>query len=459
MLALTDSLSTRVLFSSGVVERIWDALNGNLRIVSTFDLDRHLDHRKWPVGPGETSIADVRAVVDEGELGAWDRLRRSVDHQLDARIGFYPTAVRHSMIHGFSRERMKWFNSKTFFNKSLAWPFPRSRFLLESMVRWMYGSRRFVHPALERYLAANCSALVLGNLQLHTAQPLILGAQRLGLPIIGNIGSWDHPVGKGVVYPRCRRYLVQNRYMFDALVQHHGIDPDRITITGWPQLDVCARRRTREEYLSLARRMGLDPTLPTVMYCGNSESNAPYEVAYLRRFVSWWEEKGRKRFNLLVRPHPRYLIRDRWKEVFAWLGDKPGIGLQAPSYDDIEDLALLLQHVAAVMTNAGTILLDGIVNRRPVVCVLYDEGAPAGSRYAQDNVVGDHYRALMRSRAFYRAHDFDESIAALERALHDPAELDAARKTIVRELVGEVDGRSGDRVAGAIVQAIETAAR
>ena len=33
---------------------------------------------------------------------------------------------------------------------------------------------------------------------------------------------------------------------------------------------------------------------------------------------------------------------------------------------------------AAVVTNAGTILLDAIVNDRPTVCVLWDEGARAG---------------------------------------------------------------------------------
>ena len=39
---------------------------------------------------------------------------------------------------------------------------------------------------------------------------------------------------------------------------------------------------------------------------------------------------------------------------------------------------MLLQHADAVVANAGTILLDALVNDRPAVCVLYDEGAPAG---------------------------------------------------------------------------------
>ncbi len=64
---------------------------------------------------------------------------------------------------------------------------------------------------------------------------------------------------------------------------------------------------------------------------------------------------------------------------------------------------MLLQHADAVVANAGTILLDALVNDRPAVCVLYDEGAPAGESWAAKNVVGKHYEELAASGAFYRA--------------------------------------------------------
>ncbi len=47
-------------------------------------------------------------------------------------------------------------------------------------------------------------------------------------------------------------------------------------------------------------------------------------------------------------------------------------------FTDFETLATILQHCACVVANAGTILLEAVVNDRPAVCVLYDEGAPPG---------------------------------------------------------------------------------
>ena len=125
------------------------------------------------------------------------------------------------------------------------------------------------------------------------------------------------------------------------------------------------------------------------------------------------------------------------------------------AYTDLETLATLLQHVDCVVANAGTILLDSLVNDRPAVCVLYDEGAPAGERHAAlKNVTGAHYEELVDSAAFYRADRFEEVVAGIERALADPGELAAERARVAREVVGEVDGRAAERVVDAIAGSV-----
>jgi hypothetical protein len=102
----------------------------------------------------------------------------------------------------------------------------------------------------------------------------------------------------------------------------------------------------------------------------------------------------------------------------------------------------------------GTILLDSLVNDRPAVCVLYDEGAPAGESWALKNVSGEHYKSLIESEAFYRAGRFEDVIAGIERALAQPGELAAERARVARAVVGDVDGRAAQRVTSAIVEAI-----
>jgi CDP-glycerol glycerophosphotransferase (TagB/SpsB family) len=167
--------------------------------------------------------------------------------------------------------------------------------------------------------------------------------------------------------------------------------------------------------------------------------------------LTWWDDAGRDRFQLLFRPHPR----DKdWRERFGAARAREGVFVQEPSYTDLDDLAALLQHGDAVVCNAGTILLDALVNDRPVVCVLYDEGAPPGESWAAKNVIGEHYKELAASGAFHRAESFEEVVAGVERALARPEELAESRRRVVGEVVGEVDGRAAERVADAIVDAV-----
>ena len=128
--------------------------------------------------------------------------------------------------------------------------------------------------------------------------------------------------------------------------------------------------------------------------------------------------------------------------------------MQEPRYTDLETLATLLQHGDCVVSNAGTILLDGLVNNRPAVCVLYDEGAVPGESWAAKNVTGKHYEELIESHAFYRATTFDEVTAGIERALARPDELAGERARVSGEIVGRVDGRAAERVVDAALAAL-----
>jgi len=184
---------------------------------------------------------------------------------------------------------------------------------------------------------------------------------------------------------------------------------------------------------------------------GNTPTNAPYEARFVERLVAWWTAGPHERFQLLFRPHPRD---SEWRERFAAALGHPGSAVMEPSYADLESLALLLQHGDCVVANAGTILLDSLVNDRPAVCVLYDEGAPPGESWAAKNVGGEHYKQLVASEAFHRARDFDEVAAGIERSLANPGELAAERRRVTLEVVGEVDGHAADRVVEAIVSAL-----
>src|SRR5204862_4177962 len=132
-------------------------------------------------------------------------------------------------------------------------------FLERPIARWYCSPRvRHVPPARLERMRSECSGLVVTNRQARVSMPLMLAARRLGLPVIGNVASWDHQVGKGVLSPGLDRYLVQNEIMRADLERYHGIDPARVVVTGWPQSDVYHRARSFGEYAELLGPLGLD---------------------------------------------------------------------------------------------------------------------------------------------------------------------------------------------------------
>jgi hypothetical protein len=456
LLLLTDSLSTRVFFSSGIVQRVWLYTNGTMDIVALYDIDSVFSYRQWL----DDSCKDLKVISSKEYLGISsanpkDFVCRQLDKVLDKYFGFFPLAVRFCVLHKYHLERLKKKHPNSFLNLSLAFPLPRSEILFTLLKKWFFSKYRFVPQNVRNALLTQVSVIITSNLQTVALQNYLNGAYQHRIPVIGHIGSWDHPVGKGVIFPYCKNYIVHNMYMYEKLVEQHDIKPENITISGWPQMDPFAIKRSISDFESLLQSYGLDPGLPCILIAGNSEGNAPYEPAFVERFVGWWiNEDRKKQYSLIFRPHPRDIIKENWKKRFGFLLGKKNIYVQSANYADIDVLSLLLQHVRCVITNAGTILLDSLVNDRPVVCVLYDEGGPADCRFAKNNVVGDHYKSLLKSGAFTLAYSFEDVLLGVGDAIMRPERLKEDRKKIANEIAGVVDGKSGERVANIIIKAI-----
>ena len=443
-LVLPDQLSIRLFFDTGIVDGLHERLGARLLVIFL------ADSREWEPRLGDIASLSAEELVPV-RVPSPERAHRRLDRALDAQLGYYPLAIRLNERLGFHRERMAPGHPNWMLDSARGGRLPRWSILERAMLRWHFGRTRYVPRALSQRMRTECEALVLSNVQPRSAVPFLLGARRLGLPIVAHVASWDHTVGKGVIAPFCERYVVQNRGMRDDLARYHGIGPDRVVVTGWPQTDVYHRRRPREAFDSLLGSYGLDAALPVVAVMGNTPSNAPFEGRLVERVVDWWESVGRGRMSLLFRPHPRD---EQWRTRFAAALGREGIHVQEASFTDLEVLATVLQHVDCVVANAGTVLLEALVNDRPAVCVLYDEGAPPGESWALANVSGEHYRELAESDSFYRADRFEDVVAGIERALADPGELADERRRVAREVVGDVDGRAAERVVEGIARTL-----
>ncbi|HEU0304985.1 MAG TPA: CDP-glycerol glycerophosphotransferase family protein [Gaiellaceae bacterium] len=449
-LVFPDPLTTRLFVETRLLARLAERLGDRLQVVF---LEPRAKASSWADTEG-LQVAYYDDLFPERVPPA-ERVFRRLDAMLERRLGFWPLAIRFNNRYGFHVERMAHGHGNPFLDLDHADPLPRWGWIERAMLGWYFSPRRYVPSALLDAMRGDCALAVVANMQTPAVAPVLNGARRLGIPTVGYVASWDHAVGKGVISSRIGWYVVQNDVMRYDLRTYHGVDPARVIITGWPQSDYFHERRPREEFEALARRHGLDPGRPVVLVMGNTPTNTPYEPLFFERLLDWWEASGaRNRFSLLFRPHPRDR---RWEERFAIAMGREGAAVERADEADIVSLAVMLEHGACVVSNAGTILLDALVNDRPAVCVLYDEGAPAGENWAAKNVLGVHYRELMSSTAFYRATSFDEVTAAIERALEHPGELSGERRRVAREVVGELDGQAGERVVDAIVARAEKA--
>jgi len=444
-LVLPDPFPTRVFVDCGIVEKLAARLSGRLHIVLALPRAEAL---AWVPRLGGVSWEVGEDLFPE-RVGIVERIARRLDGALDRNVGYYPLSVRHSLRHGFNRERMRPGHPNIFLDSARTGRLPESESLDRLVGVWLFSRHRHTSKVLVTRMRDDCSGLVVANVQSLQAVPYLNAARRLRLPVVGYVASWDHTVGKGIVSPHVDRYVVQNAVMRDDLVRHHAIAADRVVATGWPQTDVFARKRPRAEYDVLLAGLGLGPSRRVVLVAGNTPTNAPYEGRFVERLVAWSSSvPPAERPQLLFRPHPR----DReWRGRFASALTAEDVAVQEPSYTDLDLLATLLQHVDCVVCNAGTILLDALANDRPAVCVLYDEGAPTGEQHAALNVTGKHYEEVIASNAFLRAADFEGVVAGIERSLTSPDEFAEERLCVAREVMGEVDGHAADRVVDAIV--------
>ena len=225
---VADPLTARTFFDCRIVERLAARLGERLRVAFTFR------------GPMRMSGPHVRRGVRTiGDL--------------------YPTPCRPSVPRGVpiagstsrsgtSRSR----SGSTCVTASIGadaarTPEPASRFeprrpapvrprVEQAMRRWHFSPRRRRAPCGVAWRRAARPRPLEPPDAIRDAF-IVLG-RRLGLTAVGYVASWDHTVGKGVIWNGLERYVVQNERMREDLVRYHDVDRGRIVVTGWPQADV-----------------------------------------------------------------------------------------------------------------------------------------------------------------------------------------------------------------------------
>ena len=242
-------------------------------------------------------------------------------------------------------------------------------------------------------------------------------ARKLGIRTGICVASWDNLTGKGLLRFVPDRVFVWNDIQRGELEEMHGIPHDRIVLTGAQRFDEWFDRSPSTAPDEFARKVGVDPRRPFILYLCSSPFIAPDEVGFVQRWAGALradKSAALREVGLLVRPHPQN--GRQWHGVdLAAYGNAsiwPREGAQPDAGEARADYFDSLAHSACIVgINTSGLIEAGIVGKS-VLTVLDSEfaGTQAGTLHF-------HYLRWENGGPLRVAADLDEHMSHVERAL------------------------------------------
>jgi hypothetical protein len=268
-------------------------------------------------------------------------------------------------------------------------------------------------------IAAQRANVVLASPVVEFASPqveFIKSAKRERIPCAICVASWDNLTNKGLLRVVPDRVLVWNGLQRDELAEMHYIPRERVVITGgqkfdpWFEMGVST---TRERF---ARRVGLDPDRPYLLYVCSSSFVTPDEVPAVKRWIAAVRNAGGNlgELGILVRPHPQNASQwqnerlSEYENTTIWPteGEYPDEGeARADFFDSIF-------HSAAVVGVSTSAQIEAAIIGRPVYTVLSPE-------FAQTQLGTLHFQYLRRENGgfVHEARDLETHLAQLRSGI------------------------------------------
>ncbi len=291
-------------------------------------------------------------------------------------------------------------------------------------------------------------------------------AKKAGIPNLAYIPSWDNVTTKNRMVYKYDGYVVWSEQTKRELHEFYPATKNYpIYVVGAPQFDIFFQaefHQTREQFC-LAQK--LDPKLPIIVYAIGSpnflkEHHGAVHLA--QRIING--ELGD--VQMLVRPHP---IHDNAEMSEILKPFAPRVKLQQTanvgkklierSQDDeqITEWVNTFRHADVVVNLSSTVTVDAAIFDKPVVNLDFDpQPGQSDQELIKDvNHNWNHFKPIAESGGVWLVNDFDEMVAAVREYLKNPELHKEKRRWIVDYVCGKADGKSGERMAEAIVDFTE----
>ena len=257
-------------------------------------------------------------------------------------------------------------------------------------------------------------------------------ARRLGIKSILGVGSWDHLTTKGLIHEVPDRVLVWNEAQKQEAIELHDVPAERVLVTGSQAYDHWFATKPALDRDAFCSQVGLDPQRPIVLYLCSSPFIAPYEVGFVRKWITALRGSDDPRLRtagLLVRPHPQNA--GQWRDVdlsseFQNVALWPKTGVNPIGGTARADYFDSMYHSEGVVgVNTSGMIESGIIGK-PVYTVVADEFAST-----QEGTLHFQHLKNVEGGLLHVAADLPQHASHLSRLLADgSAERQSARRFV-----------------------------
>jgi hypothetical protein len=260
-------------------------------------------------------------------------------------------------------------------------------------------------------------------------------SRSLGIPTGVCIGSWDHLSSKALIRDQPDEVFVWNETQKREAVTMHGVEPERVVVTGAQCFDHWFDRQPALTYGEFAKKVGLDPARRFLLYvCSALFEGSPNEAQFVLEWIAALRNSAHedlRRVGILIRPHPKRSVEwdgvdlSPFDDVSLWprRGTAPSDAASKADYFDS-----LFHSSAVVGINTSAMVESGIVGR-PVITI-------KDPRFTHTQEGTLHFHHLVRSGLVHVAQNIEASqaliVAALKGELFDQTRSDEFLTTFIR---------------------------
>jgi hypothetical protein len=296
-------------------------------------------------------------------------------------------------------------------------------------------------------------------------QLILKEAKKSGLKTIGMVLSWDNLYTKTFLRVFPDQLLVQTEIVKNQAIEL-GYPESAINIIGIPQYDIYFKREKILPRDAFIRGLGGDPSKKLLVYAFSGKAALHIEfkiLELLHRAIA--EKKITGEVQVLVRPYPRFdfppskLEEIKQKYGFLVTGATEHVGGSDNDWEfgdaSIELLINTVAHADIIIAIYTTFFIEGAIFDKPLVAPAFD----GDKNYDYWNSAvrffdWEHLERLGRTNGVRRVMNFGDLVAAINEYLKNPSFLSEGRRKIVLEQCQFTDGKSGERLGRALIQAL-----